>query len=92
LTYDFFIIIYNFSYNSDRFSLCLEMFHILNSILDSEDTDKNTFKIFLCEFGENITSFIVKTLESYYEFTETYIVERESLVVRYYHNFSLLKR
>ena len=63
------------------------MFHILNSILDNEDIDKTIFKNFLADNGEYITNFMVKTLESYYEFTETYIVERESLVV----SFSLFK-
>lgn len=81
LTLDYFLLLYNLS-SCEKFTLSNEMFHLLYYMLESEKVDTKVFRDFFLTNSETISNHMVETLNFFISFEETYVVERDSLVVR----------
>jgi hypothetical protein len=86
LTLDFFLKLYNLS-SCEKFTLSNEMFHLLYYMLESEKVDTKIFRDFFITNSDAICSHMVETLNYFISFEETYVVERDTLVVRKYLNY-----
>lgn len=60
------------------------MFHVLFYMLESEKADKAVFKDFFTKNSDLITQTMLETLNYYMSMEETYLVERDTLVVSPY--------
>lgn len=80
LTLEFFELVYSIC-SSDKFIVSNEMFHMLFCMLEGDRVDKQLFREFFLSNMVQIMSSLVKTLNYFMSIEETYLVERDTLVV-----------
>jgi len=82
LDYEFFTNLYRIC-ACDKFIVSNEMFHVLFFMIESEKVSKEVFKEFFLENNLLIMENLINTLNYFMSIEETYLVERDTLVVSY---------
>ncbi len=83
LDFDFFSNLYRIC-ACDKFIVSNEMFHVLFFMIESDKVSKEVFKEFFLENNTKIMENLINTLNYFMSIEETYLVERDTLVVSNY--------
>ena len=67
----------------DKFIVSNEMFHILFYMFDSDKVDMNIFRSFFLNNSKEIMANLIETINYFIPIEETYLVERDTLVVSF---------